>query len=617
MRDFYETFDADAELAARELDIVLTSRNVAKDQRVPMAGVPHHAVEGYLARLIEKGYHVAICEQVGDEPVKGLFPREVTRVVTPGTVVEPGLLSETRNNYLAALVFDAKPGDATGRAGFAYADITTGEFAAAQFQSSDIAQFIRHELARLRPAELLVPDEGRFEPQSRDPATAGGAGGREENTGGNRTPLPAWKFELEQARQTLLDHFQSASLAGFGLDGLPLAIRAAGAIIQYLREAQPGALNLLTGLRTYGPTEFMMLDAATRRNLELTETIRGGQARGSLLGVLDRTVTPMGARLLRQWVSQPLLDITAIEERLNGVAALHADALLRAEIIAALKPLADLERLTNRVLGGTAIPRDLAAMRGTLGALPRLKETLEVGGQRSETASNLRLLTSNLDSCPDILSLLQSALADDPPNTLGNPGVIRPGYSAELDGVNAASRGAREWIAGLEKVERERTGVKSLKVGYNKVFGYYIEMTKATTEQAPSDYIRKQTLVNAERYITPELKEYETIVLNAEERVTEIETRLFREVCAQIGAVASRLLTTARALARLDALAALAEVAARNGYVRPELADDGRLEIRDGRHPVVEQYLEGERFVPNEVIFEPGECVRIITGPNM
>jgi len=358
----------------------------------------------------------------------------------------------------------------------------------------------------------------------------------------------------------------------------------------------------------------MVLDTATRRNLELTESIRGGQVRGSLLGVLDKTVTPMGARLLRTWVNQPLLDPTEINARLDLVEALFHDGVRRAEIRAALKPLGDLERLVNRVLGATATPRDLGAIRRALAAFPALKLTLQ--------SLALHSLDSQIDPSADIHALIQSGLVDDDsdplPGNLDHTGMIRPGWSAELDGVAAASKGARDWIASLEKVERERTGIKSLKVGFNKVFGYYIEMGKAAAENAPNNYIRKQTLVNAERFITPELKEYETLVLNAEERMLEIEVRLFKEVCAQIAAQSARLLNTARALARLDVFGSLAEVAANNDYARPTLTSDSRLEIRDGRHPVVEQYMpSGERYVPNDIIFESGESVRVITGPNM
>ncbi|MGH2522629.1 MAG: DNA mismatch repair protein MutS, partial [Anaerolineales bacterium] len=590
--DFYETFDDDAELVSRELELVLTSRLGA-----PMAGIPHHALETYLARLIAKGYHVAICEQVSTPATKGLFKREVIRVVTPGTVYEPGLIPDKRNNYLAALAI------ADGRAGLAHVDITTGEFAVTLIHTPDVWAAIRHELLRLRPAELLLPDN--LELPTLDGVLPIGA----------RTPLPPRRFDPGQARNLLLDHFKVSSLAGFGIEQSPLSTAACGAILHYLKDTQPGALNLLTRLSTYSLDEFMTLDAATRRNLELTETLRTGQAKGSLLGVLDLTVTPMGARLLRQWVNQPLLDPPRINTRLDGVATFHADGLLRAEVIAALKPLADLERITNRIVGGTANPRDLVALRSTLEALPALKQRLAIGD-----LSNRQSLreASNLDLCADALSLLRSALAQEPPAVLGKSGIIHPGYSAELDGILNSSEHAREWIAGLEKAERERTGLKHLKVSYNKVFGYYIEISRGESARAPESYIRKQTLVNAERYITPELKEYETLVLNAEERILEIETRLFKELCAQIGAQAGRLLSTARALARVDAFAALAEVAARNNYVRPTLVGEDVLETRNGRHPVVEQFLPaGERYVPNDIAFEPGECVRVITGPNM
>jgi len=589
--DFYETFDADAELVARELDIVLTGRNVAKGARVPMAGIPHHAIESYLSRLITKGYHVAICEQMGDEPVKGLFSREVTRVITPGTVIEPSLLTDNRNNYLASVLIDLH------RAALAFVDITTGQFAVAQFESSDVASLLAHELTRLSPAEILIPDNLQLPITNYHP-----------------TILPPYRFDLGSCRQLLLDHFSVTTLAGFGIEQQSLAIRCAGAILHYLKETRPNALNLLVGLSTYSTSEFMLLDSATRRNLELTETIRGGATKGSLLSILDKTVTPMGARLLRSWVSQPLLNLNEINARLDSVDALHRDGVRRAEIRAALKPLGDLERLVNRVLGHTAVPRDLGGIRFALAAIPKLKELIG-----NTSFSSLVSLDSQIDPSPDILNLIQESLADDDlPSNFDHSGIIRAGWSAELDGVMSASKGAREWIAGLEKVERERSGLKTLKVGYNKVFGYYIEISKAAAEGAPDNYIRKQTLVNAERFITPELKEYETLVLNAEERILEIEERLFKEVCAQIISQSNRLLTTARALARLDALASLAETAAREKYVRAEIVEDQRLIIKEGRHPVVENFLgSGERFVPNDVIFEQDECVRIITGPNM
>jgi DNA mismatch repair protein MutS len=588
--DFYETFDEDAEITSRELDIVLTSRNVAKGTRVPMAGIPHHAAENYLAKLIAKGYHVAICEQVGDGPVRGLFPREVVRVITPGTVVESGLLQSDANNYLVAILAEE------GAVGVAYADISTSEFAATQIKTDDVKSAIRQELTRLRPAEVLAPETSGLQAQ----------------WDGHLTKLPDWRFETDRGIEILKNHFGTSTLDGFGLAGKPLAARAAAAIVEYLKQTGETALKLLTHLSTYTLDEFMALDAATRRNLELMETLRTGDMRGSVLGVIDATVTPMGKRLLRQWIGNPLLDLERINKRLSQVEAFYNDGLWRAEMRQALSALGDLERLTNRAASGVAGPRDLVALRQILEGVPPVLSLIQ-GHQ--ETA--LEALEKALDPCPEVVDLLLGALADDPPATLAHVGVFRPGYSQELDEVVESSRTAREWIAQLESAERQRTGIKNLKVGYNKVFGYYIEVTKSKTELVPEEYIRKQTLVNAERYITPEMKEHEARVLTAEERIREIEVKLFRELCHLVGDQASRLLGTARALARLDVLSGLGEVASNKGYVRPEMVEEDILEIRDGRHPVVEEFLEHGRFVPNDTVYEAGERVRVITGPNM
>ncbi len=584
--DFYEAFDADAEVAARELDLVLTSRPMAKGMRVPMAGVPHHAVEGYIARLIEKGYRVAIAEQVGEVTGRGLVHREVTRVITPGTVVEPALLEAKRANYLAALIVEE------GRAGVAYADITTGEFAATQLDAGEVEQ----ELARLQPRECLVPEETSI--QQPAPST-------------HVTPLPAYRFELGAARQVLHDHFGVATLEGFGCEGKPLATRAAGAILHYLRETQKGALAQMTTLRTYSTERFMVLGPATRRNLELTETLRERKVQGSLLGVLDRTLTPMGGRLLRTCLSQPLLDRAAIEDRLDEVQAFYEDAIARGRVREALKGMPDLERLTNRALAGVATPRDLVGIRKSLETVSELAEML------AQFAIRNSQFVSSLDPCDDVVSLIASAIVDDPPAKLSAGGVIRPGLSDELDSLLRSVREAREWLASLERQEQERTGIKNLKVGFNKVFGYYIEVTKSNLDAVPDDYIRKQTLVNAERFITPELKEVESLILNAEERQTEVEARLFREVCQRVAARAQPLLKTARAVGRLDVAAALAEVAVRYRYVRPNLADDDVLEIAAGRHPVVEQALRDEPFTPNDLTMDGENHILIITGPNM
>jgi DNA mismatch repair protein MutS len=589
--DFYETFDADAEITSRELEIVLTARHVAKGIDVPMAGIPYHALENYLGKLIDKGYHVAICEQVGEQPARGLFPRQVTRVVTPGTIVEPTLLHGNSNNYLAGVVLT------DNNAGIAYADITTGEFFTTEIHSQgDILSQIRSELTRLNPAEILVPDTQEI-----------GNG-----ISGHTTQRAAWHFEPGRCRDMLMDHFKVGTLDGFGLRDMPLAVRAAGAILQYIQDTQPQALSLLTKLSSYSISDFMALDANTRRNLELTETIRQGNVHGSLLGVLDLTRTPMGQRLMRQWVSKPLLDIPAIQTRQDSLAFLMDEGIFRASLRLSLHRLADLERLVNRVLSSNAIPRDLASIRSTL---HHLQETLSLVNALEHT--RLLPVTKRLDPCKEERELLEHAISEDPPATLQNTGIIRTGYSTELDNIIEASQHAREWIGNLESIERDRTGIKSLKVGYNKVFGYYIEVTHSNTAMIPEDYIRKQTLVNAERYITPQMKEYETLVLNAEEPIREVEHKLFREICTQLSKSALKMLDSARALAELDVLASLAEVAALNGYVRPEITNDSTLNIINGRHPVVEKSLSGERFMPNDAAFEDGEIIRLITGPNM
>jgi len=588
--DFYETFDEDAHTISKVLDIVLTSRNVAKGTRVPMAGIPHHAMENYLGRLIDQGYHIAICEQVGDQPIKGLMPRKVVRVVTPGTIIEEGLVPSETNNYLACVVIQ------DNRGGVAYLDITTGEFSVTEIMSNDILGALRAELIRLNPAEVLYsenfPDNDFFP--------------------GHTTHWAEWRFELSRCQSVLLDHFGVTSLDGFGIKGLPLAVRASGAVVQYLKETQPDALNLLTSLSIYRLSEFMTLDAATRRNLELTQTIRTGKVQGSLLGILDHTVTTMGKRLIRQWVGKPLLDIEKIQTRQTSVGFFFEDGILRAEFRIALKRVNDLERLINRILGGMAQPRDLIAIRTTLQLLPDIKAIF------SGDIDPIKEILGDINLCTHELNLLTSALTEDPPAVLGNPGIFQSGFSAELDNVMASSRHAREWIANLEAVERKRLNIKSLKVGYNKVFGYYIEVTKSNIDLVPDEYIRKQTLVNAERYITPEMKEYETLVLNAEDRIKEIERRLFNEVCNHVAGSANRILSTARALAQLDVVAGLAETAALNGYICPEVLAQDVLDIIGGRHPVVEHTLTaGNRFIPNDTIFEDGERIRIITGPNM
>jgi DNA mismatch repair protein MutS len=598
MGDFYETFDDDAKLVAQVCDIVLTSRPVGKDQRVPLAGVPYHSVEGYIAKLIQAGHKVAIVEQTGEIPAKGLVDREVVRVVTPGTVVEPSLLNARCNNYLTALVIDGN------RAGLAYADITTGEFAATQLAGDNVIRLVVEELARLRPAEVVTADPTPIE-HNHLPDSA-------------LVDLPVtkcehWPFELDTARQTILDQFGVRSLDGFGVAGLPLAVRAAGGLLHYLGETQRAKLEQLSNLYAYSTDEFMTLDAATRRNLELTETLRRGVVEGSLLGVLDATVTSMGGRLLRRWISQPLLDIDRLNKRLDAVEAFCGDTPTRTRLRTLLKDVVDVERLTNRAVQGIARPRDLVGIQQSLQTLAQIQDVIR---QMSDSIEFLDSLLS-LDACQDVVSLISQAITDEPPATLGAGGVIREGFSAELDNISAASRDAKAWVANLEKQERERSGIRNLKVGYNKVFGYYLEVSKANTDRVPKEYIRKQTLVNAERYITPELKEYEALILNAQERIADLEERIYSQVLEQIAAAAARLLMVSRLLAHLDAYAALGEVALMHRYVRPQLAADSELHIIGGRHPVVEITQREEPFVPNDAHFSPEESLLIITGPNM
>lgn len=600
--DFYETFDQDAETVSRELEIVLTSRPIGKGIRAPLAGIPYHAAESYISRLIDKGYHVAICEQVGEQPAKGIMSRKVVRVVTPGTIIEPGLLHSDKNNYLAAYIVEAEQPTVTPRtdqrlhAGIAYVDISTGEFAATEMETDNNLASVRAELIRLSPAETIQP-ESLVSPI-----------GFPDHI----TRRPAWQFEPGKCRDIILSQFRVTTLEGLGLENKPLALRSVGAIIQYLKDTAPTTLGLLTSLRLYSLSEYMLLDAATRRNLEITETLRG-DPKNTLLGVLDHTVTPMGKRLLVQWISQPLRSINQIGLRQGGVGYYLSRSMLRAELRSKLKQLGDLERITNRISTNHAQPRDLIALRETLSKLPALALLEGVGDKLTNNPQD----NHPIFLCSDELELLQKSVDDDAPQTLQNSGIIRSGYSTELDDVIEASRHAREWINNLESSERLRTGIKTLRVGYNKVFGYYLEVSQGQAGNVPDDYIRKQTLVNAERFITPEMKEYETLVLNAEERIHEIELRLFREICLELTSSADRLLETSHTLAELDVLSALAEAAALGRYICPEIREDNMLDIRGGRHPVVEQSLRDEPFIPNELVFEQGEIVRIITGPNM
>ncbi len=607
--DFYETFDGDAEIVAEVCDIALTSRPVGSNERAPLAGVPYHSVEAHLARLVEAGYKVAVAEQVS-EPGAGLVEREVQQVVTKGTVDEPSMLDEDRNNYLAAVLFNAR-GD---EAGIAYCDITTGAFAATQVEGrngGDVDRRVEEELGRLQPSELITCG---WRGEESAPAALVNA------TVALVSQVEPWQVEEDTARRALQQHLGVSSLDGFGLQDRPQALRAAAAVIAYLKEMQPSALSQLDRLQSYSIGDFMALDESTRRNLELTETMRGGEFKGSLLGVLDGTLTPMGGRLLRRRLGRPLLDIARINERLDAVQTMVEETDLRPQVRDALRGMGDLERWINRISQGKALPRDLVGVREALRRAPGLRDLLLAAKQSaSKRAGDVAFLEQMLARLPERiaeLELLERAVEDEPSATLANPGIIRAGYSEELDAIVENNRHAKEWVASLEQVERKRLGIKSLKVGYNKVFGYYIEVTHTHADKVPEEYIRKQTLTNAERYITPDLKEYEALILNADERRLALEQELFRAVCRALAARADGIRAMAAGMAQLDVHAALAEVALRRGYCRPQIEEGAEISISAGRHPVVEQTLD-EPFVPNDAQLSPGELIHLLTGPNM
>ena len=606
MGDFYETFDADAELAARELEIALTSRTMGKGLKVPMAGVPAHALESYLARLIKKGHKVAICEQLTDPATsKGLVERDVVRVVTPGTVLESSLLDQDANNYLAALVEDGE------QVALAYVDITTGEFSATQL-SRDRALA---ELERIAPAEILIPageDLPHWIPLEERLKFAGDASQR-ENPAFPLTQLNPASFDLDLAREALLAHYDIRTLESFGCDHLPLVTRAAGAIVDYLSQTYKTVVPRLSALAVYATADFMALDAQTRRNLELFQAGRWENRQLSLLAALDLTRTPMGGRLLRRWVGQPLLEPEALERRLDAVEYFVNDAMSRARTREIMGEVADLERILGRIQTETATPRDLIALNSGIRAADPLQEALA-----EEGSDRVAWLRGQLAPVPDVAALIEQAINPEPSGPVGEGNVIREGFSPELDELKAASGNARSYIAALEQRERERTGIRNLRVGYNQVFGYYLEVSKSNLGQVPDDYIRRQTLANGERYIVPELKEYESLVLNARERVGELEKRLFRQVCAQVAGYADPIGKLAAAIASVDVFSALAEVAVRYRYVRPVINQGDAITIKNGRHPVVERHLGAGSFVPNDVSLANDDArVLVLTGPNM
>ena len=607
--DFYETFDDDAHLASRELEITLTSRSLGKNLRIPMAGVPAHSLESYLARLIKKGHKVAICEQLTDPAAsKGLVERDVVRVVTPGTVLESSLLDQNANNYLAAVVEDGPS------VGLAYVDITTGEFAATQL---DLERLLP-ELQRIAPAEILIP-AGDALPGWVGAGNAANSSYVDPDNGGSNpsgyplTNLNPATFDLDLAGDALLSHYAIRSLEAFGCENLPLAVRAAGAIVDYLGQTYKAAKPRLASLNVYFTGAYMVLDAQTRRNLELFQAGRWESKQFSLLAALDVTRTPMGGRLLRRWLGQPLLQLEELERRLDAVEHFFADAFRRSDARSALSNIADLERILGRVQAGTVAPRELIALKTGIEASAQLAATVA-----GEDAGRVDWLLKQLAPVPAVAALIDEAIAPEPEGSVGEGNIIREGFSPELDQLKTASRDARGFIAGLETRERERTGIRNLRVGYNQVFGYYIEVSKANLGQVPDDYIRRQTLANGERYIVPELKEYESLVLNARERIQEMERSLFRQVCIQVGNYADAIGRLAAGIASLDVFSALAEVSVQHGYVRPRLNLGNVISIKDGRHPVVERTLGTGAYVPNDLQLSNDDArIIVLTGPNM
>jgi DNA mismatch repair protein MutS len=596
--DFYEMFYEDAVLASRELEITLTSRNKDKTgSPIPMCGVPYHSVDGYIARLMKKGYKIAICEQMEDpKTAKKLVHREVTRVLTPGTVVEEMLLEPKDHNYLGSLCVTEQG------TGLAFMDLSTSDFLAAEFLGEEAWQRTVDELTRFTPRELVLAENLSDEIQQKL--------SRDWSDEWVASPLDDWVFNFDYAQRVLLEHFNLATLDGFGGAGRSLSLCAAGALVHYLRDSQLAQLGKVASLRFFEPSEFMKLDASTVTNLELVHALDGSK-KGSLLSHLDLTRTGMGARLLKSWLLLPLLDLKELGRRQDSIQSLTERVQSRGRLGNTLGEIYDLERLTSRVMVGVAGPRELLALRDSLRLVPSVKTLLQ-----EFEVPRLTEIHDQLDALDDSVSLIETAIADDPPVSASDPGIIRAGYSPELDELRSIRHSGKGYIASLEARERQRTGIQSLKVKFNQVFGYFIEVTKANLALVPQDYLRKQTLVNCERFVTQELQEYEEKVLGAEERIAALEKELFAEVRKTIGARGSRVQGTARLLGELDVYSALAEVALKHDYVRPELTEGDEIYIRQGRHPVVE--LQSRPFIPNDLFLNSTtDQLTILTGPNM
>ncbi len=598
--DFYEMFYEDALLASRELELTLTGRDCGQEERAPMCGVPYHAYENYVGRLVRKGYKVAICEQVEDpKSAKGIVKREIVRMITPGTVIDASMLDENRNNFLACAY------GSTGAYGICFCDISTGEVFVTELQNDTASQELFSEFGRFVPREVLLG--GTCTDHANLQAFI------EKRLEGIFSVLPEENFEIERANTLVCQQFHLDNLESVGLADFPVALCALGGLLAYLEETQKSSMANLNTLNVYQQGQYMELDLTARRNLELCETMRGKEKRGSLLWVIDKTKTAMGSRLIRQWLEKPLLNPIHIQKRQAAIQALADDVVTRDALGHELKQIFDMERLIGRVVYGSANCRDLCALQAAMTHLPQIYE-LTAGSQ----TLLLRELHQRLDMLEDVSMRIVSALIDEPPVSIREGGFIRAGYSEEVDHLRDLASGGKGEIAAIEQRERETTGIRNLKIGYNRVFGYYLEVSKSNLDAVPEHYIRKQTLTNCERYITEELKNLERTVLGAQERLTSLEYELFCQLRESIAAQVHRIQRTAQALANFDVLCALAELACENHYVCPEVDFSGRIEIKDGRHPVVEKMLDGSFFVPNDTnLNNKTDRIAIITGPNM
>ncbi|WP_283675297.1 DNA mismatch repair protein MutS [Butyricicoccus sp. Marseille-Q5471] len=595
--DFYEMFFDDAKTASRELELTLTGRDCGQEERAPMCGVPFHSAEGYIAKLVRKGFKVAICEQVEDpKTAKGLVRREIVRRVTPGTVVDASMLDEQRNNFLGCVYA------AQGQVGVCFADITTGEvYATGSSDWNDIAS----ELGRFAPREVLIGGEAAVNDALQHFLT--------DRLEALVEPMPEDAFDMQGAAARIEARFGVTDLVAAGLDDLPLTTACLGGLLSYLEQTQQSSLANLNHLQVYLQGQYMELDLIARRNLELCETMRTKEKKGTLLWVLDRTKTAMGARLMRQWIEKPLHNPLHINRRQQAVGALCDDVVARSALADALKKVFDMERLIGRVVYGTANCRDLRALHAAICCLPEVRAQASLFG-----AQQLRELTGQIDLLEDVRALIELAIVEEPPITLREGGLIQRGYHNEIDHLRDLASGGKGEIAAIEQQEREKTGISKLKISYNRVFGYYIEVSKSNADLVPEHYIRKQTLANCERYITEELKKLESTVLGAQERLTTLEYEVFVAIRDRVAAEVHRVQRTAQALAGLDVLCALAQVASDYHYVCPTVDFSGRIDIRDGRHPVVERILKDNLFIPNDTVLDNGENrVSIITGPNM